>query len=262
MLADPHRAAKHSLDRSRAVTYLACGRHAVEAFLRARPGEVREVLVARDVPASLAELVAATGVAPRVTDAAELERWSGGVAHQGVVATGGPPQPWELERLLRERPPLVLVVDAVTDPRNVGAIFRSAEAAGAGAVVLSRDHAPGFTPALVKAAAGAVEWLPHLRVVNLVRLLGQLRDVGYWVLGLDGSSPLSLWEPAAVPGTPAALVLGAEDRGLRPLVRRSCHSLLAIPMAGRTPSLNVSVAAALALFEVRRRSFGRRPGEP
>jgi 23S rRNA (guanosine2251-2'-O)-methyltransferase len=135
-------------------------------------------------------------------------------------------------------------------------MFRSAEAAGTAAVALARDHAPALTPALVKAAAGAVEWLPHARVTNVARLLGLLREEGYWVIGLDAEAPVTLWDPNAIPGFPVALVVGAEDRGLRPLVRRSCHALVSIPMAGKTASLNVSAASAVALFEVARRMAG------
>jgi 23S rRNA (guanosine2251-2'-O)-methyltransferase len=194
-----------------------------------------------------------------VTPAGDLDRRTGGVVHQGVVACGEPPPTWPEEEVFRRRPSPLLVVDGVTDPRNVGAIFRSAEAAGTAAVALARDHAPALTPALVKAAAGAVEWLPHTRVTNIARLLGLLREAGYWVIGLDAEAPVTIWEPNAIPGFPVALVVGAEDRGLRPLVRRSCHALVSIPMAGKTASLNVSAASAVALFEVARRMAGAAP---
>jgi 23S rRNA (guanosine2251-2'-O)-methyltransferase len=225
----------------------------VEAFLRARPTEVREVLVSRAVPAELDGPLREAGLEARVVEATELDRRVGGLAHQGVIAAGEPPRAWPIDEILERRVSPLLVIDGVTDPRNVGAMFRSAEAAGAGAVALARDHAPALTPALVKAAAGAVEWLPHARVVNVARLLGQLREAGYWVIGLAADAPTSLWDPAALPGTPLALVLGAEGGGLRSLVRRGCHVLVSIPMPGRTASLNVSVAAAIALFEAARR---------
>ena len=158
----------------------------------------------------------------------------------------------------------MLVLDEVTDPRNVGALLRSAEAAGVGAVVLARDRAPQLSPALVKAAAGAIEWLPLVRVVNITRSLEALQEAGYWTIGLAGEAESSLYEPGAVPGLPAALVVGSEGAGMRPLVRRACHRLVHIPMLGRTSSLNVSVAAAVALFELRRaatdRLVGRTPG--
>jgi 23S rRNA (guanosine2251-2'-O)-methyltransferase len=226
----------------------------VEAFLRARPTQVREVLVARALHPDLVEPLRAARIEARVVEGTDLDRRVGGLAHQGVLAAGDPPPACAIEDLLRRQASPLLVIDGVTDPRNVGAMFRSAEAAGAGGVALARDHAPALTPALVKAAAGAVEWLPHARVVNVARLLGQLREAGYWVVGLDAEAPLSIWDSGAFPGSPLALVLGAEGRGLRPLVRRGCHLLASIPMPGRTASLNVAVAAAIALFEVARRT--------
>lgn len=185
---------------------------------------------------------------------------STGVPHQGVVALGRAPASVPLETLVERQPDLVLVLDEVTDPRNVGALLRSAEAAGAGAVVLARDRAPQLTPALVKAAAGAVEWLQLVRVVNIARTLESLQEAGYWTLGLAGEAEQSLYDPGAVPGLPAALVVGSEGGGMRQLVRRSCHRLLHIPMLGQTSSLNVSVAAAVALFEVRRTATDRPVG--
>lgn len=176
------------------------------------------------------------------------------------MALGRAPRPWTLEDLVAAPPDVVLVLDEVTDPRNVGAILRSAEAAGAGAVVLSRDRAPQLTPALVKAAAGAVELVPLVRVVNIARTLEGLQEAGYWTLGLAGEAESSLWDRDAVPGFPVALVLGSEGEGMRSLVRRGCHRLLRIPMQGRTASLNVSVAAAVALFEIRRQATDRLVG--
>ncbi len=232
--------------------YLACGRHAVRAFLAARPGAVARVLVARGTPEWLeAELRNARLTAER-TEPAVLERLAGGLPHQGVVALGEPPAALPLEGVRPERFPLLVAFDGVTDPRNVGAVMRSAEAAGVAAVILPRDRSPGWAPALVKAAAGAVEWLPVAHVTNLARALTTLRERGYWVVGLDAAAVDDLYDPGAVPGLPCVLVVGAEDSGIRPLIRRSCHRLLRIPMEGRTESLNVSVASALALFELRR----------
>jgi len=195
-------------------------------------------------------------------DRATLERAASGVPHQGVVALGRMPRAHTLGEVLGLALDLLLVVDEVTDPRNVGALLRSAEAAGAGAVVLARDRAPGLSPALVKAAAGAVEWLRLARVVNVARALEAIQEAGYWTIGLAGEADLSLFEPGAIPGLPAALVVGSEGEGIRPLVRRACHRLVRIPMLGHTGSLNVSVAAAVGLFEIRRvtdRSVGGGP---
>lgn len=267
MLTDARKKVNHTSERPRHAPYVACGPHAVAAFLRARPSQVRELLVARDLPPELVDLVRAARLSPVETPPGELDRRSGGVVHQGILACGEPPLAWSEDELFRRRPSPLLVVDGVTDPRNVGAMFRTAEAAGTAAVALARDHAPSLTPALVKAAAGAVEYLPHARVTNVARLLGLLREEGYWVIGLDAEAPVSIWEPNAIPGFPVALVVGAEDRGLRSLVRKTCHGLVSIPMAGETASLNVSAASAVALFEVARRvaetdSSRRRSDEP
>ena len=234
-----------------AAPYVAVGSHAAAAFVAARPDDVDRVLVARD-DASLAPRGTQVRVEHVTREA--LERVANGIPHQGIVALGRPPRPWALEDLVAARPDVVLVLDEVTDPRNVGAILRSAEAAGVGGVVLARDRSPQLTPALVKAAAGAVEWVPLVRVVNIARTLEALQDAGYWTVGLAGEAEHDLYDPGAVPGLPVALVLGSEGEGLRSLVRRWCHRLVRIPMHGRTASLNVSVAAAVALFEIRRRT--------
>jgi 23S rRNA (guanosine2251-2'-O)-methyltransferase len=253
MLADAPGGVK--LDGRRGETrgrHVAPGLHAALAFVESRPGDVDRVLLARDAGDDLARRITSAGVTIERVDRGALDRAAAGIPHQGIVALGRPPSGTPLDDLLHRRPDLVLVLDEVTDPRNVGALLRSAEAAGAGAAVLARDRAPQLSPSLVKAAAGAVEWLDLVRVVNLARALEALRDAGYWTIGLAGEAETSLFDPGAIPGVPAALVVGAEGSGLRPLVRRACHRLVRIPMCGRTPSLNVSVAAAVALFEVRR----------
>jgi len=168
------------------------------------------------------------------------------------VALGRPPRFRDLDEILATKPEVLVVLDGLTDPRNVGAVMRSAEASGTGGVVMAKDRAPGLTPALVKAAAGAVEWLPIARVTNLARSLGHLRSGGFWVVGLDAAGDVDLADPGAVPGLPAALVLGAEGGGIRPLVRKACDRLVRIPMRGRTESFNVSVAAGIGLWELSR----------
>jgi len=237
------------------------GVHAAAAFLAARPGDVERVLLTREASVEVSRMVDVAGVAVEHCDRGAVERVAMGVPHQGIVALGKPPPGLSLEELARRAPDLVLVLDEVTDPRNVGALLRSAEASGAGAVVLARDRAPQLSPALIKAAAGAVEWLPLVRVVNIARALDTLQGAGYWTIGLAGEAEQSLYAPGAVPGLPAALVVGSEGGGMRPLVRRGCHRLLHIPMQGRTPSLNVSVAAAIALFELRRVATDRSVGK-
>lgn len=257
MLTEAAGAVNAAPRRGGATAYLAVGRHAVEAFVAARPRDVDRVLVCRDV----ADALPATGQV-RVEYVARdaIERLAQGLPHQGLVALGRPPTPWDLDELIAAKPDVVLVLDEVTDPRNVGAILRSAEAAGVGAVVLARDRAPQLTPALVKASAGAVEWVPIVRVVNIVRTLEALRSAGFWTIGLAGESDASLYDRGAVPGFPLALVVGSEGEGMRQLVRRSCDRILRIPMGGRMSSLNASIAAAVALFEVRRLATDRLVG--
>lgn len=171
--------------------------------------------------------------------------------HQGVVAEAQPFPYASLEEVVARRPELVLVIDQVQDPRNLGAILRSAAAAGAGAVVLPRDGTVGITATVESAAVGTSALLPVLQVVNLARHLATWKEAGYWVFGLDARGEADLFGAEAVP-TPVVLVVGGE-RGIRPLVRASCDRALFIRMANEVESLNVSVAAALALFELRRR---------
>ena len=187
-----------------------------------------------------------------VLDAAALDVISGGVAHQGVIFAGAAPETLDLPSLLRTEPQLLLALDGVTDPRNIGAIARSAEAAGFGGLIVTKDRAPELTPALVKTAAGAVEFLPFCRVTNLVRTLQSLQNEGFWRLGLDASGDRDILDPESVPGLPAVLVAGAEGKGLRPLVARNLDCLLRVPLVGRTESLNVSVASGLGIFALAR----------
>lgn len=232
--------------------YVACGRHAALAFLEARPGAVARLLLAAEARDDMAKRAAAVGVAVERCPPGLLDRFAAGVAHQGIVALGEPPPELPLTTIEPTPRTLLIALDSLTDPRNVGAILRTAEAAGALAVLLARDRAPRLSPALVKAAAGAVERLPVVRVTNLARALVGLRASGFWVIGLDPGAECDLFDPDVLPGLPCVLVLGAEGEGIRPLVRRACHRLLRIPMAGRVQSLNASVAAGVALFEIRR----------
>lgn len=253
MLTDARKGVKRgSPGRRSRPSYVACGLHPVAAFLEARPADVEGVLATRESRAGIEHLAATAGLRVEASDPRTLDGLSGGAAHQGIVALGRPPRAWDLEDLLAESPRILVVLDGLTDPRNVGAVLRSAEAVGAGGLIVARDRAPGLTPALVKAAAGAVEWLPIARVTNLARALASIRSAGFWTIGLDGGAGVSLGEPGVLPGLPAALVVGAEGKGIRPLVQKGCDRLVRIPMAGRTESLNVSVAAGVGLWELAR----------
>ena len=177
----------------------------------------------------------------------ELAR--GGV-HQGVVARVEPYPYSGLEEVLSASEPLVLVLDGVTDPRNLGAVLRAADGAGASGVVIPKDRAVGVTPAAVKASAGASEYVRVARETNLRRAINRMQEAGLWVYAAEaGGTPYTELDLAG----PVALVLGSEGRGVRRLVREACDGVISIPMLGAIGSLNVSVAAAVLLYEARRR---------
>lgn len=237
---------------------LVCGRHAVSALLEHHPREVACVWLQdtrRDAAArGIAAAAARGGIELRRLSRRELDGLARGLRHQGFIARchrRAPPLTLAQVLARATRPPLVLVLDGVQDPHNLGACLRSAEAAGAEAVVVPRRRAAGLSAAVRRAAAGAAETLPLLEAANLARSLEELREAGLRVVGAAGDARRSLYE--AELGVPLALVLGGEERGLRRLTRERCDELVRIPMAGAVASLNVSVAAAVCLFEVRRR---------
>jgi 23S rRNA (guanosine2251-2'-O)-methyltransferase len=175
-----------------------------------------------------------------------------GAVHQGLAVRAFPLEPVELEAACA--PPdgrSVLVLDGVTDPQNVGAAFRSAAAFGARAVILQDRKSPPLTGVLAKAAAGAIEIVPHVRVVNLGRAIEALRSLGYVTVALEGEAELGLAD-ALADGRSPAIVVGAEGKGLRPGVAEACEKRARIPIAPAMESLNVSVAAAIALYEAKR----------
>jgi 23S rRNA (guanosine2251-2'-O)-methyltransferase len=154
---------------------------------------------------------------------------------------------WELAAAER---PLLACLDQVTDPRNLGAVIRSAEGAGATGVVVPAHGSATVTPAVARASAGAIEHLPVAVVPNLARYLSEVKRGDFWIYGATGDAKTSMWNADLTGGV--ALVFGAEGKGLRPLVRKTCDDAISIPLAGRVESLNVSVAAALMLYEARR----------
>ena len=175
-----------------------------------------------------------------------------GAVHQGLAVRADPLEPFDLAEACAPadgRP--VLVLDAVTDPQNVGAVFRSCAAFGARAVVMQDRKSPPLTGALAKAAAGAIETVPHVRAVNLARTIEELIDFGYVTIALEGEAPMSLAK-ALDDGRSPVIVLGAEGKGLRDLVAAKCDLRARIPIAPDMESLNVSVAAAIALYEAAR----------
>lgn len=184
-----------------------------------------------------------------------LERMSGTTAHQGIVAVGAAHRYKDLGDIPQDAR-LVVVLDGVEDPHNLGAILRTADAAGAAAVVIPERRAVGLTDVVAKAAAGALEYVPVVRVGNVNRALEEFKKRGFWIYGLDERSS-ELYSDIAY-ATPTALVLGGEGKGLHEQVRKHCDALVRIPMAGSVSSLNVSVAAGVVLFEWNRRN--PRPG--
>jgi 23S rRNA (guanosine2251-2'-O)-methyltransferase len=179
-----------------------------------------------------------------------LDRMAGTAAHQGVIALGAAKPYADLEEVAPESD-LVVVLDGVEDPHNLGAIVRTAHAAGAGSVIIPERRAAGITDVVAKAAAGALEHLPIARVTNVNRALEDLKKRGFWIYGLDerGTEDYDRVEF----NSPTAFVLGGEGKGLHEQVRKHCDVLVRIPMAGRIGSLNVSVAAGIVLFEWKRR---------
>ena len=184
------------------------------------------------------------------TTAEELTRLAGSPDHQGVVAEVDPYPYADPAALLSDPSALLVALDQVQDPRNLGAVCRSAEVAGAAGVVIPQRRAAAVTAVACKASAGAVEHLGVAQVRNLADWLGEARDAGFWAWGADAGAPTAYTEADLTGGT--VLVLGGEGKGLRPRVAASCDGLLAIPQRGRTASLNVSAAAAVLLFEALR----------
>ncbi len=236
------------------------GVHPVRELLRAG-GEVRELLLAagREPDAATSELVElarAAGVGVRTVERRQLDDATDGLVHQGVVAVAPPFRTVTLAQVLERaaaagEAPLLVALDGVTDPHNLGSIARTAEAVGAHGLLLPGRRTASVTPVVEKAAAGALAHLPVAEVGNLVRALGQLGEAGVWSLGLDGDAEVTLADhPLA--GEACVLVVGAEGAGLSRLARERCDALVRLPMRGRVGSLNASVAAAVALYELRR----------
>jgi 23S rRNA (guanosine2251-2'-O)-methyltransferase len=226
------------------------GRNAVREAVRG-PREVKEVWATERALAAEEWLRDEPGLRVQVKLERALTEAAGSRDHQGLVARVGPYRYADAYELAAVDRPLLVCLDQVTDPHNLGAVIRSAEGAGATGVVLPSHGAARVSPAVSRASAGAVEHLPVAVVQNLARYLNEVKGPDLWVWGAASDSGTSLWDADLDGG--AAFVLGAEGRGLRPLVRRACDGLVSIPLAGHVDSLNVSVAAAVLLYEARRR---------
>jgi 23S rRNA (guanosine2251-2'-O)-methyltransferase len=194
------------------------------------------------------------GFKPQVKLERELTEAAGTRDHQGVLAWAEPYRYADTHEIASGPAPLLVCLDQVTDPHNLGAVCRTAEAVGASGVVVPAHNAARVTPAVCRASAGAVEHLPVGVVTNMARYLEEVKSPTLWAWAAAGDVEKQLWDADFTGGV--ALVLGAEGKGVRPLVRRTCDAEVAIPLAGQTESLNVSVAAAVLLFEARRQRGG------
>ena len=242
------------------------GVHAVEALLRHHPKRVKQLWLAagRQDPRVqvLVDLAGQQRIAVGQKDRRDLDEWAEGV-HQGVVAEVSPSQVWGenmLDELLDRAttPPLLLVLDGVTDPHNLGACMRTADAAGAHAVIVPKDKSATLNATVRKVACGAAEVIPLVAVTNLARTLEKLQQRGLWIVGTAGEAEQELYQQDMT--GPTVLVMGAEGKGMRRLTREHCDYLVKLPMAGSVSSLNVSVATGVCLFEAVRQRQGKVAG--
>jgi len=260
----------NTFDERRRIMSVVAGIHAVKHALEAGSG-IDELLIEKGKRHprinELIHLAKKNGVRYSFVPKQALERLAEGVPHQGVVAkilaVGTASvvafEPW-LQALDMGKAPLVLLLDQVTDPHNLGACVRTAEAAGCVGVIVPKDHAADIgSPVVAKSACGALARLPVLRVTNMKRCLEQLQEQGFWTVGLAGEAETSIYDVQW--SGPMAVVMGSEGRGMRRLVRDTCDQLINIPMPGTVESLNVSVATGVALFEMNRQCMGSKQGE-
>jgi 23S rRNA (guanosine2251-2'-O)-methyltransferase len=234
------------------------GFHAINVRLKVAPNTIRELHVdatRRDqrMKQFLAKIEEA-GFKAIDSDDDKLQKMAGTHRHQGVVArVEAVQQTHSLDDLLDnlgDEPPLLLVLDGITDPHNLGACLRVADGAGAHAVIAPKDHAVGINATVAKVASGAAETVPYFMVTNLARTLTELKERDIWVIGTSDDAPHGLYQADMKRGV--ALVLGAEGAGMRQLTRKHCDELVSIPMMGGVESLNVSVASGVCLYEGRR----------
>jgi 23S rRNA (guanosine2251-2'-O)-methyltransferase len=230
------------------------GINAILEKLKASPKDITEILVSGAAAARALQTEAARlGIRMAHVQSSLLDRLTTGQRHQGAVARVAPFRYESWEGLLdpaATSPQRLLVLDGITDPRNFGALLRSADGAGIAHVVISKDRSVGVTPTVIKASAGAAHHSRIYRVTNLCRALDDLKQRGYWVVGLEGGAARSIYDHNY--SERLAIVLGSEGQGMRRLVRERCDFLISIPMAGKVTSLNVAVAGAVFLYELLR----------
>lgn len=235
--------------------------HPVREALRARR-PLDKVLIAKGASGpriqEIVDLCRAASIPLRFEPREMLDRAARGVSHQGIVAFGAVHEHVDFNDAITDAS-LVIILDGVEDPHNLGAIIRTAHAAGANAVVVPDRRSAPLTETVARAAAGALEYLPIARVTNITQALERLKQKGFWIYGLDGRGP-QLYDQVDYT-SPTAIVLGGEGKGLHQVVQKHCDVLVRIPMAGAVSSLNVSVAAGIVLFEWRRRTSKNAPSE-
>jgi len=232
------------------------GRRPVLELLRTGRGAER-ILIAQGLDPShvlgdIRRLASAASVPVRTVPRSEVDRIAGGVNHQGVVAVTGRYRYVPIDRLLSGPSPRLVFLDGLTDPHNLGSILRSADGAGFSGVVIPARRSVGVTAAVRRVSAGAAEVVSVARVNSIRAALAEARTKGVWIVGLSEKADEDVWSSSLLE-PPVGLVLGAEDRGLSKPVADSCDALVKVPLAGKISSLNVAVAAAVAMFEVARR---------
>lgn len=236
------------------------GRQAVRELLIARSRKIREIWISNDIDKSdivddIVELAHASNVSVLDVPRRKLESQARSEAPQGVLAFAAPLREADFDQLISTRDgnvPFLVAVDGVTDPGNLGALLRCCDGAGVSGVILPKHRAVHVTPTVAKTSAGAVEYVPMTVVSGLPNAITQMRSQGIWVVGLDDASDKTLFDLGNLASEPICMVLGAEGAGLSRLVRERCDMVVSIPMAGQVSSLNVSAAAALAVYEVAR----------
>jgi 23S rRNA (guanosine2251-2'-O)-methyltransferase len=233
---------------------LVYGRRPVREVLRSGRRQVFEILASERALRAENWLRDEADLRVQVRSDSALTAAAGSRDHQGIVASCEPYRYADAHEVAAGEQPLLVCLDQVTDPQNLGAVARSAEGAGATGIVVPEHNAARVTPAVCRSSAGAVEHVPVAVVVNLARYLGEVKRGDFWVWAADGGAQTSIWDADFATG--AALVFGSEGRGVRPGVRRACDDAFAIPLAGQIESLNVSVAAGVALFEAARQRRG------
>ena len=236
-----------------------CGVHAVYEALASRRQPIERIHIARKSHSSrvkeILELAREQNVPVRREERAVLDRMAEGEVHQGIIAVSAALSYGDFEALFMSGKPLVVVLDGVEDPHNVGAVIRTAEACGATGVIVPERHSAPLSATVVKASAGAAAYVSVVRAKNLVNTIDELKERGLWIVGVDPAGAQDWTEFDYT--VPVALVLGGEHRGLRRLVREHCDVLVRLPMSGKIASLNISVAAGVVLYEIvrqRRRS--------